>query len=47
MSWTPGSWRSRPARQMPEYPDPLALARVESRLGLGRRRSRASPTSGG
>ena len=32
MSWTPGSWRHLPARQMPDYPDPLALANVESRL---------------
>ena len=32
MSWTPGSWRSRPAKQLPHYPDPLALANVESRL---------------
>ena len=33
MSWTPSSWRDRPARQLPDYPDPSALARVESRLG--------------
>ena len=33
MSWTPSSWRRRPAQQMPIYPDRLALARVESRLG--------------
>jgi len=33
MSWTPSSWRERPIRQLPAYPDPLALARVESRLG--------------
>jgi 3-deoxy-7-phosphoheptulonate synthase len=30
--WTPGSWRSRPAQQLPEYPDANALARVERRL---------------
>jgi len=23
--WSPGSWRSRPALQMPQYPDPAAL----------------------
>ncbi|MGZ8282582.1 MAG: 3-deoxy-7-phosphoheptulonate synthase [Allosphingosinicella sp.] len=33
MSWTPGSWRQHPARQLPSYPDAEALARVESRLG--------------
>lgn len=32
MSWTPKSWRSRAAAQMPNYPDPEALARVEARL---------------
>ncbi|WP_129793104.1 3-deoxy-7-phosphoheptulonate synthase class II [Sphingosinicella sp. CPCC 101087] len=32
MSWTPASWRERPARQMPSYPDLGALAQVESRL---------------
>jgi 3-deoxy-7-phosphoheptulonate synthase len=31
--WAPGSWRYRPAHQIPEYPDPAALARVERRLG--------------
>jgi 3-deoxy-7-phosphoheptulonate synthase len=31
-SWSPQSWRTRPARQMPEYPDPVALADVETRL---------------
>ena len=31
--WTPASWRSRPARQIPsDYPDPAALARVEGEL---------------
>ena len=32
MSWTPVSWRDRPAAQMPVYPDAPALARAESRL---------------
>lgn len=32
MSWTPASWRSRPARQLPSYPDPVALKKVEERL---------------
>ncbi|HEY9554341.1 3-deoxy-7-phosphoheptulonate synthase class II [Allosphingosinicella sp.] len=32
MSWTPRSWRSRPAAQMPDYPDHGALRRVEARL---------------
>jgi 3-deoxy-7-phosphoheptulonate synthase len=32
MSWTPESWRSRSAEQMPDYPDPDALDRVEARL---------------
>jgi 3-deoxy-7-phosphoheptulonate synthase len=31
-SWTPQSWRSKPARQMPDYPDPAALAAVEAKL---------------
>ena len=31
-TWTPQSWRSKPARQMPEYPDPAALATVEAQL---------------
>jgi 3-deoxy-7-phosphoheptulonate synthase len=30
--WTPASWRSRPAMQMPDYPDPEALAQVEAQL---------------
>jgi 3-deoxy-7-phosphoheptulonate synthase len=30
--WTPDSWRTRPAAQMPEYPDRQALAEVESKL---------------
>jgi 3-deoxy-7-phosphoheptulonate synthase len=33
-SWTPASWRSRPASQMPEYPVPEALARVEKQLSV-------------
>ena len=30
--WYPASWRRRPARQMPAYADPAALAAVEARL---------------
>ncbi len=30
--WTPGSWRDRPAQQMPDYPDPDALRAVEAQL---------------
>ncbi len=30
--WSPASWRAKPVRQMPEYPDPAALAAVEGRL---------------
>ena len=30
--WAPDSWRSRPAKQLPEYPDPAALAHVERQL---------------
>ena len=30
--WSPGSWRSQPAQQLPEYPDADALGRVERRL---------------
>jgi 3-deoxy-7-phosphoheptulonate synthase len=32
MSWTPQSWRLRPARQLPTYPDAFALETTESRL---------------
>ncbi len=32
MSWTPSSWRDRPALQMPVYPDPHALEMAESCL---------------
>ena len=31
-TWTPNSWRSRPIRQVPAYPDPARLAAVEDRL---------------
>ena len=31
-SWSPSSWRGKPVRQVPEYPDPAALALVETRL---------------
>ena len=30
--WTPDSWRNRPGRQMPDYPDADALTAVERRL---------------
>jgi 3-deoxy-7-phosphoheptulonate synthase len=30
--WTPESWRGRPIRQMPEYPDAAALGAVEQKL---------------
>jgi 3-deoxy-7-phosphoheptulonate synthase len=33
-SWTPGSWRGKPVAQMPQYPDPEALARVEKQLSV-------------
>jgi 3-deoxy-7-phosphoheptulonate synthase len=31
-SWSPQSWRKKPVRQMPEYPDPVALAETEAQL---------------
>ena len=31
-SWTPASWRERPVKQMPSYPDEGALRAVEARL---------------
>ena len=31
-AWTQASWRTRPIRQTPAYPDPAALASVENRL---------------
>ena len=31
-NWSPDSWRRRPIRQVPEYPDPEALRKVEERL---------------
>jgi 3-deoxy-7-phosphoheptulonate synthase len=31
-TWTPSSWRARPARQLPDYPDAEALAKVEAQL---------------
>jgi 3-deoxy-7-phosphoheptulonate synthase len=30
--WTPDSWRARPIRQLPAYPDAAQLARTEDRL---------------
>ena len=31
-SWNPQSWRNKPAKQQPDYPDKAALAAVEVRL---------------
>jgi 3-deoxy-7-phosphoheptulonate synthase len=31
-SWTPGSWRGKPIKQVPQYPDAEALAAVEARI---------------
>ena len=31
-SWTPNSWRNKPIRQVPAYPDPTKLAAMESKL---------------
>lgn len=31
-NWSPGSWRSKPILQVPQYPDPAALGAVEDRL---------------
>jgi 3-deoxy-7-phosphoheptulonate synthase len=31
-NWSPESWRSKPIVQVPEYPDPTALADAEARL---------------
>jgi 3-deoxy-7-phosphoheptulonate synthase len=30
--WTPATWRNKPIEQVPDYPDPAALAAVEARL---------------
>src|SRR5437016_9446736 len=30
--WNPGSWRGKPIKQVPQYPDASALATVETRL---------------
>ncbi len=32
MTWTPDSWRSKPAKQQPSYPDPDSVAQVEKEL---------------
>jgi 3-deoxy-7-phosphoheptulonate synthase len=32
-AWSPDSWRSRPIKQVPAYPDPAALAAMEEKLG--------------
>lgn len=44
MTWTPDSWRSRPAAQAPVYPDPGALERVEHRLSLSPPLTKAADT---
>jgi 3-deoxy-7-phosphoheptulonate synthase len=31
--WRPDSWRQMPIRQVPEYPDPAALAAMEAKVG--------------
>ena len=31
-AWSPQSWRSKPIRQVPTYPDPVELAAVEAKL---------------
>ncbi len=33
LDWAPDSWRRRPIRQVPAYPDPDRLAAVEARVG--------------
>ena len=30
--WSPDSWRGKPIVQVPDYPDPKALADVEAQL---------------
>ena len=32
LPWNPASWRSRPVAQLPDYPDPAALAAAEAEL---------------
>jgi 3-deoxy-7-phosphoheptulonate synthase len=32
LPWTPDSWRRKPIRQVPAYPDPLRLAATEAKL---------------
>jgi len=32
VAWSPQSWRAKPIRQVPEYPDPAALSAVETQL---------------
>ena len=32
--WTPATWRSKDIEQVPDYPDPAALAETEKRLAL-------------
>ena len=32
LSWNPSSWRDKPIKQVPAYPDSAALAAVEAKL---------------
>ena len=32
VDWSPGSWRTKPAQQLPDYPDPSRLADTEAQL---------------
>ena len=32
-TWTPSSWRNKPIRQVPDYPDPTKLAAMEGKIG--------------
>ena len=31
-NWNPATWRTKPVRQMPDYPDSAAISAVETRL---------------
>ena len=33
-NWTPDSWRTKPIRQVPDYPDAHALAEAEAQLAI-------------
>lgn len=34
MTWSPSSWRDKPAKQLPAYPDAIALAAAEKSLSI-------------